>query len=126
MLKEGKDMSIIAHGKAVHTSLQVAQTLEEKHNVSAEVLDLRSIRPLDVDAIIKTVKKTNRVLLVEENKPFCGVDAQVAFIIQDQAFDYWTHPSKEFQRLMHRKLTARHLKIFKFLPMIEFWPKLWN
>ena len=94
ILKEGNDLSIIAHGKAVHSSLQAAQSLEESHNISVEVLDLRSIRPLDVDAIINTVKKTNRVLLVEENKPFCGVDAQIAFIIQDQAFDYLDAPIK--------------------------------
>ena len=94
ILKEGNELSIIAHGKAVHSSLQVAQSLEESHNISVEVLDLRSIRPLDVDAIINTVKKTNRVLLVEENKPFCGVDAQIAFIIQDQAFDYLDAPIK--------------------------------
>ena len=76
LLKEGSDLSIIAHGKAVHTSLEVAQSLEEKHGVSAEVLDLRSIRPLDTEAILSTVRKTNRVLLVEENKPFCGVGAK--------------------------------------------------
>ena len=91
---EGKDISIISHGRSVHTSLQVAETLQEKHNISAEILDLRSIRPLDIDAILQTVKKTNRVLLVEENKPFCGVDAQVAYIIQDQAFDYLDAPIK--------------------------------
>jgi len=91
---DGKDISIIAHGRSVHTSLQVAETLQEKHNISAEILDLRSIRPLDIDAIVQTVKKTNRVLLVEENKPFCGVDAQVAYIIQDQAFDYLDAPIK--------------------------------
>jgi pyruvate dehydrogenase E1 component beta subunit len=73
--------------------------LEEKHNISAEVLDLRSIRPLDVDAIVATVKKTNRVLLVEENKPFCGVDAQVAFIIQDQAFDFLDAPIKRISAI---------------------------
>jgi pyruvate dehydrogenase E1 component beta subunit len=94
VLREGSDLSIIAHGKAVHTSLQVAQTLEEQFKVSAEVLDLRSIRPLDVEAILSSVKKTNRVLLVEENKPFCGVGAQVSFIIQDQAFDYLDAPIK--------------------------------
>ena len=66
----GNDLSIIAHGRAVHTALGVAETLEEKHKVSVEVLDLRSIRPLDTDAILQTVRKTNRVLLVEENKPF--------------------------------------------------------
>jgi pyruvate dehydrogenase E1 component beta subunit len=49
---------------------------------------------LDVDTIISSVKKTNRVLLVEENKPFCGVDSQIAFLIQDQAFDYLDAPIK--------------------------------
>jgi pyruvate dehydrogenase E1 component beta subunit len=91
---EGKDISIISHGRSVHTSLQVAETLQDKHNISTEILDLRSIRPLDIDAILQTVKKTNRVLLVEENKPFCGVDAQVAYIIQEQAFDYLDAPIK--------------------------------
>ena len=91
---EGKDLSIISHGRSVHTALQVAETLSEKHKISAEVLDLRSIRPLDVDSIIKTVKKTNRVLLVEENKPFCGVGAQISYLIQDRAFDYLDAPIK--------------------------------
>ena len=57
---EGHDLSIIAHGRSVQVALQVAETLQEKHNVSAEVLDLRSIRPLDLDAILQTVIKTNR------------------------------------------------------------------
>ena len=56
------------------------------------MLDLRSIRPLDEEAIIQSVKKTNRVILVEENKPFCGVDAQICFLIQDKAFDYLDAP----------------------------------
>ena len=91
---EGTDLSIISHGRSVHTALQVAETLSEKHSISAEVLDLRSIRPLDVDSVINTVKKTNRVLLVEENKPFCGVGAQISYLIQDQAFDYLDAPIK--------------------------------
>lgn len=90
----GNDLSIIAHGRAVHTALGVAETLEEKHKVSVEVLDLRSIRPLDTDAILQTVRKTNRVLLVEENKPFCGVGAQISHLIQDQAFDHLDAPIK--------------------------------
>ena len=94
LIREGSDLSIIAHGKAVHTSLEVAQSLEEKHGVSTEVLDLRSIRPLDTEAILSTVRKTNRVLLVEENKPFCGVGAQISFLIQEQAFDYLDAPIK--------------------------------
>ena len=92
VIVEGNDISIIAHGKAVHTALEVAEELADKHNISAEVLDLRSIRPLDEEAIIKSVKKTNRVVLVEENKPFCGVDAQICFLIQDKAFDYLDAP----------------------------------
>ena len=91
---EGTDLSIISHGRSVHTALQVAETLSEKHNISAEVLDLRSIRPLDVDSVINTVKKTNRVLLVEENKPFCGVGAQISYLIQDHVFDYLDAPIK--------------------------------
>jgi pyruvate dehydrogenase E1 component beta subunit len=94
LAKEGNDLSIIAHGRSVHVAMEVAETLEEKHNISVEVLDLRSIRPLDVDAILRSVKKTNRVLLVEENKPFCGVGAQISFLIQDQAFDYLDAPIK--------------------------------
>lgn len=94
VLKEGTDLSIIAHGKAVHTSLQTAELLQDKHNVDAEVIDLRSIRPLDVETIINSVKKTNRALLVEENKPFCGVDSQIAFLIQDKAFDFLDAPIK--------------------------------
>lgn len=92
VIVEGNDISIIAHGKAVHTALEVAEELSDKHNISAEVLDLRSIRPLDEEAIIQSVKKTNRVVLVEENKPFCGVDAQICFLIQDKAFDYLDAP----------------------------------
>ena len=92
VIVEGNDISIIAHGKAVHTALEVAEELADKHNISAEVLDLRSIRPLAEEAIIQSVKKTNRVVLVEENKPFCGVDAQICFLIQDQAFDYLDAP----------------------------------
>jgi len=94
VIREGNDLSIIAHGKSVHTSLEVAKTLEEKHQVSVEVVDLRSIRPLDVETILSSVRKTNRVLLVEESKPFCGVDAQIAFLIQDQAFDHLDAPVK--------------------------------
>ena len=96
---EGTDLSIISHGRSVHTALQVAETLSEKHNISAEVLDLRSIRPLDVDSVINTVKKTNRILLVEENKPFCGVGAQISYLIQDQAFDYLDAPIKRISSI---------------------------
>ncbi len=90
--KEGTDLSLIAHGRCALLALEAAQVLQEKHNINAEVVDLRSIRPLDEETIINSVKKTNRAVLVEENKPFCGVDAQIAYIIQEQAFDYLDAP----------------------------------
>ncbi len=85
--REGKDISIIAHGRAVHTALKAAELLAAEHDIDAEVLDLRSIRPLDAEAIFRTVRKTHRAVLVEENKPFCGVDAQIASMIQEHCFD---------------------------------------
>lgn len=85
--RTGTDLTIVAHGRAVITSLKAAEILEAEHGVSVEVVDLRSIRPLDEETILASVRKTHRVLLVEENKPFCGVDAQVAYIIQSKAFD---------------------------------------
>ena len=85
--REGSDISLIAHGRAVITALKAAEQLQAEHGIQAEVLDLRSIRPLDEDAILETVRKTHRAVLVDENKPFCGVSAQIASIIQEKAFD---------------------------------------
>ncbi len=84
--RAGSDVSIITHGKMVNVALQAADRLE-KDGVDAEVLDLRSLRPLDVEAILTTVAKTNRVVLVEEGWPYGGITATVAAIIQEEAFD---------------------------------------
>jgi pyruvate dehydrogenase E1 component beta subunit len=85
--REGKDLSIITYGRAAIQSLAAAKLLEQEHGVSAEVVDLRSIRPLDIDTVLASVAKTHRVLIVEEQKPFCGVGAQLAYMIQSEAFD---------------------------------------
>jgi pyruvate dehydrogenase E1 component beta subunit len=85
--REGTDISFIAHGRAAMTALKAAELLAAEHDINAEVLDLRSIRPLDVDAILATVRKTHRVVLVEENKPFCGVASMISAIIMEEAFD---------------------------------------
>jgi pyruvate dehydrogenase E1 component beta subunit len=85
--REGSDITLIAHGRAVITCLKAADLLQAEHDIKAEVLDLRSIRPLDEAAILDSVRKTHRALVVEENKPFCGIGAQIAFMIQEQAFD---------------------------------------
>ncbi len=85
--REGADVSLIAHGRAVLTSLKAAEILASEHGVNAEVVDLRSIRPLDEEAILQSVRKTHRAVLVDENKPFCAVSAQIASMIQEKAFD---------------------------------------
>jgi len=85
--REGQDISLIAHGRAVLTALKAAEILEAEHGIRAEVLDLRSIRPLDEDAVLASVRKTRRAVLVDENKPFCGVSAQIAATIGEKAFD---------------------------------------
>ncbi|MCX7868344.1 MAG: alpha-ketoacid dehydrogenase subunit beta [Terrimicrobiaceae bacterium] len=85
--REGTDVSLIAHGRAVITALKAAEILAAEHGVSAEVLDLRSIRPLDEEAILRSVRKTHRAVLVDENKPFCGVSAQISATIMEKAFD---------------------------------------
>jgi len=92
--REGSDISFIAHGRSVLHCLEAAEVLQSEHGISAEVLDLRSIRPLDQDAIIETVKKTNRAVLVDESKPFCGVSSQITTLIQEYAFDYLDAPIK--------------------------------
>lgn len=90
--QEGSDVSLIAHGRSVIHALKAAETLKNDHGISAEVLDLRSIRPLDQDAILETVRKTNRVVLVDESKGFGGVSAMISHLIQEHAFDYLDAP----------------------------------
>jgi pyruvate dehydrogenase E1 component beta subunit len=92
--RAGTDLTIVAHGRATITSLTAAELLKNDHGIEAEVVDLRSIRPLDEETILESVRKTNRVLLVEENKPFCGVDAQISHMIQEKAFDFLDGPIK--------------------------------
>jgi pyruvate dehydrogenase E1 component beta subunit len=85
--RTGSDLTLVAHGRAVITCLKAAELLEAEHDIKAEVVDLRSIRPLDEATILESVRKTHRVVVVEENKPFCGVGAQIAAMIQEKAFD---------------------------------------
>jgi pyruvate dehydrogenase E1 component beta subunit len=85
--RKGTDLTIVSHGRCVLIALKAAEVLEAEHDISVEVVDLRSIRPLDEETVLKSVRKTHRALLVEENKPFCGVDAQISHLIQEKAFD---------------------------------------
>lgn len=108
--REGTAMSFIAHGRCVIICLAVAEILEKEHGVSCEVVDLRSIRPLDEETIVSSVKKTGKALLVEENKPFCGVDAQISHLIQEQAFDYLDAPVKRVSSIDAPQIYSKPLE----------------
>ncbi len=85
--RKGTDLTIVTYGRSVLHSLAAAAILEEQHEISAEVVDLRTIRPLDIDAVLTSVARTHRVLIVEEQKPFASVGSQLAYMIQKEAFD---------------------------------------
>ncbi|HEV8304303.1 MAG TPA: pyruvate dehydrogenase complex E1 component subunit beta [Gemmatimonadales bacterium] len=89
--RAGTDVTLICHSKTVTVALKAAEQLAEQ-SVSAEVVDLRSLRPMDEPAILESVAKTNRAVVVEEGWPHCGVGAQVVDIIQRDAFDQLDAP----------------------------------
>src|SRR5215211_5641407 len=91
--REGTDATIVARSVTVPVALKAAEELE-KQGVSVEVIDPRTIRPLDTDTIIESVKKTNRVVIVEESHQFCGVAAEISAQIMERAFDYLDAPVK--------------------------------
>lgn len=86
VLRTGKDVTITAFSMAVDYALQAAEILAEM-GIDAEIIDLRTIRPLDVDTIIQSVQKTNRLVTVEEGWPFAGIGAEICAEICDKAFD---------------------------------------
>ena len=89
--KEGNDVTIIAFSIMVGKSLEAAEILKDK-NINAEVINLRTLRPLDIDTIIESVKKTNRVVTCEEGFPFCGIGAEISTLITEKAFDWLDAP----------------------------------
>jgi pyruvate/2-oxoglutarate/acetoin dehydrogenase E1 component len=90
--REGADVTVVGISRMVLTSERAAQTLAEEHGVDAEVIDPRTLRPLDLDTILKSVRKTNRCVIVEEGWPHGGVGANLAALIGEQAFDYLDAP----------------------------------
>ena len=88
----GEDVTIVTHSKMVHVAMQAAEKLAAEHEVEAEVVDLRSLRPLDLDTYVASVKKTNRAVVLEEGWPVAGIGAQIVDDIQREAFDYLDAP----------------------------------
>jgi pyruvate dehydrogenase E1 component beta subunit len=94
--KEGTDVTIVSFGKIMKVALAAAEELE-KDGISAEVIDLRTIRPLDIDTIVKSVKKTNRLVILEESFPVASIATEISYRVQRHAFDYLDAP---IRRLM--------------------------
>jgi len=89
--REGTDVTIVAFSIMVDVALKAAEALAEQ-GISAEVINLRTIRPLDVDTIVASVKKTNRVVSVEEGWPFAGIGAEIAMTVTEHCFDWLDAP----------------------------------
>jgi pyruvate/2-oxoglutarate/acetoin dehydrogenase E1 component len=85
--REGDDVTIVGISRMALTAARAAELLADEHDVSAEVIDPRTLRPLDLDTILASVRKTNRCVIVEEGWPHGGVGANLAALIQEQAFD---------------------------------------
>ncbi|WP_299060200.1 pyruvate dehydrogenase complex E1 component subunit beta [uncultured Polaribacter sp.] len=91
--REGTDVTVVSFGKIIKEAYKAADELA-KEGISVEIVDLRTVRPMDHDAIITSVKKTNRLVILEEAWPFASVSSEITYRIQDEAFDYLDAPIK--------------------------------
>lgn len=89
--RPGKDVTIVSFGKIIKTAYKAAEELA-KENIDAEIIDLRTVRPIDYATVIESVKKTNRMVFVEESWPLANIATEVAFKVQREAFDYLDAP----------------------------------
>jgi pyruvate dehydrogenase E1 component beta subunit len=89
--REGTDVTIVSFGKIIKEAYKAAEELE-KENISCEIIDIRTVRPLDYETILKSVKKTNRLIILEEAWPFGNVATDITYKIQNEAFDYLDAP----------------------------------
>lgn len=92
VLQEGTDVTLISHSRMLKFCKEAAETLKKKEGISTEIIDLRTIKPLDIATIVKSVQKTSRVVLVEEGHIFAGISAEIGFQIQEHCFDYLDAP----------------------------------
>ncbi len=90
--RPGTDVTLVAHSIMVQRALEAAERLSQEEGIEAEVIDLRSIRPFDVDTVVASVKKTNRCVSCEEGWPFAGIGSEIAALCMEYAFDYLDAP----------------------------------
>lgn len=89
--REGTDVTIVAHSKSYFIAMKVAERLESE-GFSAEVIDPRTIRPLDIDTIVESIKKTNRCVIIDESNPYASISSEITYQIQERAFDHLDAP----------------------------------
>lgn len=94
VMKEGKDLTVISYSRMSAVALDVAQRMEKENQLSIEVVDIRSLRPLDIDTIVNSVRKTNRAIIFEEDWLSFGIGAEIVARIQEEAFDDLDAPIK--------------------------------
>ena len=109
LAREGTDCSIIVWGRPYYTVMELAEKLE-KDGIDCEVIDVRSLRPLDVEALVESVKKTNRCVIVHEHTPYGGPGAEIVDILQREAFDYLDAPVERVAALDVPMPYALHLE----------------
>jgi pyruvate dehydrogenase E1 component beta subunit len=115
--REGTDCTIVARSFTVPQALKAAEELE-KEGVSVEVVDPRTIKPLDIDTIVKSVKKTNRLVIAEESHSFASVGAEISHQVMENAFDYLDAPIKRISCAEAPMPYARNLEVLA-LPSVE-------
>jgi 2-oxoisovalerate dehydrogenase E1 component len=122
--KEGKDISIITYGNTTHMSIEAAERMAKENGASVEVVDIRSLIPLDKETILNSVKKTGKVMVVHEDKTFAGFGGEIASLITDEAFEYLDGPVKRvgstftpvgFNRILEKAILPNADKIFDAL-----------
>ena len=96
--KEGNDVTVVSFGKLMSVALSAAEELE-KEGVSVEVIDLRTVRPIDYETVVSSVKKTNRLVIVEEAWPLASISTEITYHIQKHAFDYLDAPCQRVTNL---------------------------
>lgn len=115
--REGTDVTIVSFGKIMKVALATAEELE-KENISCEVIDLMTVRPIDYDTIVESVKKTNRLVIVEEAWPLASISTEITYMVQKRAFDYLDAP---IQRICTADVPLGYAPTFvqEFLPNVE-------
>jgi len=108
--REGKDCTIVARSMTVTLALQAAEQIQKDLDVSVEVIDPRTIKPLDIDTIINSVKKTNRLVIAEESHAFASVGAEIAYQVMDKAFDHLDAPIKRISTVEAPMPYAKNLE----------------